>query len=55
MLKQYKEETLLRTCHCDFMGQWRPSAILETMQEVAGTHSEMLGVGRNALIEQGLV
>lgn len=55
MLKQYKEETLLRTCHCDFMGQWRPSAILETMQEVAGAHSELLGVGRNALIERDLV
>mgnify|MGYP007008392966 CR=1 FL=1 len=34
MVKQYKEETLLRTCNCDFTGQWRPSAILETMQEV---------------------
>ena len=55
MVKQYKEETLLRTCHCDFTGQWRPSAILETMQEVAGTHSELIGVGRNALIEQNLV
>lgn len=55
MVKQYKEETLLRTCNCDFTGQWRPSAILETMQEVAGTHSELIGVGRNALIEQDLV
>lgn len=56
MLKTYKEEILLRTSQCDLMGQWRPSAILETMQELAGTHSELLGVGRNALIErQGVV
>lgn len=56
MLKTYKEEMLLRTSQCDLMGQWRPSAILETMQELAGTHSELLGVGRNALIErQGVV
>lgn len=55
MQKTYKEEMLLRTCHCDLMGQWRPSAILETMQEMAGMHSELLGVGRNSLIQQGIV
>lgn len=55
MLKTYKEELILRTCQCDLKGQWRPSAILETMQEVAGTHSELLGAGRNALIQQGVV
>ena len=55
MPKVYKEEFVLRHVHCDLTGQWRPSAILETMQETAGTHSELLGVGRNMLIEQNLV
>lgn len=52
MLKVYKEEQTLLTCHCDLAGQWRPSAILETMQEIAGVHSELLGVGRNALVQR---
>lgn len=55
MLKTYKEEVILRTTQCDLMGRWRPSAILETMQEAAGMHSELLGAGRNALIQQGIV
>lgn len=55
MLKVYKEEMTLRTSQCDLNGQWRPSAIMETMQELAGVHSELLGVGRNALIKQGVV
>ena len=55
MLKTYREEMRIQTCHCDLTGQWRPSAILEAMQETAGVHSELLGVGRNALIQQGVV
>ncbi len=54
-IRIYKEEMLLRTCHCDMMGTWRPSAILEVMQETAGTHGEMIGFGRKALMQQGLV
>lgn len=55
MIKTYQEELLLRTCNCDFMGTWRPSAILEAMQEASGMHSEMLGCGRNALLQQNIV
>ena len=55
MLKTYREEMRIQTCHCDLTGQWRPSAILEAMQETAGVHSELLGVGRNALIQKGVV
>lgn len=51
-MKVYQEELLLRTCDCDFQGTWRPSAILESMQEAAGAHSEALGCGRNALIQR---
>ena len=52
MMKTYEEELILRTCHCDFQGQWRPSAILESMQEAAGAHSHLLGLGRAALLEE---
>lgn len=55
MYKTYQEEFVLRTCDCDFMGAWRPSAIMQTMQELAGIHSELLGCGRNALIEKNVV
>ena len=55
MYKTYQQEFILRTCDCDFMGQWRPSAIMQTMQELAGMHSELLGCGRNALIEKNVV
>jgi len=54
-MKVYKEEFVLRATHCDLTGQWKPTAILETMQEMAGTHAELLGVGRNALIEKNVV
>lgn len=52
MQKTYQEEIVLKSCNCDFTGHWRPSDILITMQETAGTHAEMLGVGWNALIEK---
>lgn len=55
MLKTYQEELIIRTCSCDMTGHWRPSAILETMQELAGAHSELLGIGRGTLIRQNIV
>ena len=55
MLKTYKEENVLRAAECDLSSQWKPSAILENMQEMAGKHAELLGVGRNALMQQGVV
>ena len=55
MLKIYKEENVLRAAECDLSSQWKPSAILENMQEMAGKHAELLGVGRNALMQQGMV
>lgn len=55
MLKTYREELLLRTCNCDMQGRWRPSAILEAMQELAGTHAELLGCGRNHLLRDNIV
>lgn len=55
MLKTYREDLRLPTKDCDLTGQWRPSAILETMQETAGAHSALLGVGRGALLQKGVV
>ena len=42
----YSEAIGLRACNCDLHGEWRPSAILEAMQETATTHSDRLGIGR---------
>lgn len=54
MFHTYAETQTLLTCHCDFTGSWRPSAILETMQETSGRHSDLLGVGRDALRREGV-
>lgn len=54
MLKTYQEDFRIRSYQSDVANQWRPSAILEVMQEMAGEHAELLGVGRNALIQQNL-
>ena len=55
MMKVFETEFILRTFQCDFMGSWRPSAILECMQEAAGAHSELIGCGRQALLEKNAV
>lgn len=55
MLKVYETEQFIRTRDADVNGHWRPSAILETMQEAAGTHSAILGCGRDVLIRQNMV
>ena len=53
MLNTYDETFTLRPRDCDLNGKWRPSAILETMQDVAGEHSKLLGCGRDELIRRG--
>lgn len=55
MLKTYRDDLPILTRDCDLSGQWRPSAILETMQELAGIHGTLIGVGRNALLQKGVV
>ncbi len=40
---------------CDFTGCWKPSAILESMQEIAGSHSHVLHCGREIMMEKGIV
>lgn len=54
-MKTYEQELLIRTCDCDFTGSWRPSAIMEAMQELSGIHSELIGCGRNTLLTRNIV
>ncbi len=55
MVNTYDETFNLRSRDCDLKDKWRPSAILETMQDVAGTHSMLLGCGRDELVKRNIV
>lgn len=54
MNKVYQETMELRACHCDMGGLWRPSAIMEAMQETAGAHSTNLGLSRKVMDDMGV-
>ena len=49
MMKTYTQEFRIASYQTDLTARIRPSAILEIMQEMAGAHAEMLGVGRKLL------
>ncbi|MBE5804475.1 MAG: hypothetical protein E7316_08185 [Clostridiales bacterium] len=55
MMKIYREDLRILTKDCDLTGQWKPSAILEVMQEMAGIHGTLIGVGRDVLLQKGVV
>ena len=55
MERIYHETLRLRASQVDMMGTWKPSAILEAMQEAAGAHADLIGFGRNAILPHGLV
>ncbi|MBO4470277.1 MAG: hypothetical protein J5841_00870 [Clostridia bacterium] len=55
MYNTYDETFTLRPRDCDLNEKWRPSAILETMQDAAGAHSILLGCGRDELIRKNTV
>lgn len=55
MLNTYDESFILRPRDCDLNEKWRPSAILETMQDAAGAHSTLLGCGREELVKNNIV
>ena len=55
MQKTHAYEIQLRTRDCDMLGLWKPSAVLEAMQDAAGMHSTALGCGRETLVRSGLV
>ena len=55
MSNTYTTTITLGTRDCDMYGSWKPSAILECMQETAGIHGTAFGCGRNLLDECNLV
>ena len=52
MINTYDETFTLRPRDCDLSEQWRPSAILETMQDTAGAHS-ISGNGMGPAVTNG--
>lgn len=55
LMKVFQKEVTIRAVDADFMGTWRPSALLECMQESAGEHCTHLGISRDVLLPSGLV
>jgi len=53
--KIYTETFRINSYQTDFLSRLRPGALLEMMQEMAGTHAELIGVGREALLKHNLV
>ena len=54
MLKTYSQTFRIASYQADVSARIKPSAILEIMQEMAGTHAELIGVGRSALLPRNL-
>lgn len=54
MLKTYSQEFRIASYQADVSARIKPSAILELMQEMAGAHAELLGVGRSKLLPMNL-
>ncbi len=54
MLKTYSQEFRIASYQTDLTARMKPSAILEIMQEMAGAHAELLGVGRSKLLPMNL-
>jgi len=55
MQAELSRELALSAGMVDFTGRWRPSAILESMQDLAIAHSEALGVGRPVLLQRDII
>lgn len=51
----YEEPLVLRSCHCDMEGRWRPDAMLLSMQELAEDHAAQFGNSRAQLLQKGVV
>ena len=55
MQRVYTETLRIKSYQTDVNARLRPAALLEMMQEAAGAHAEILGIGRAALLEKNLV
>jgi len=51
----FTQDQVILTHETDFMGLWRPDAAFRFMQEVAGTHSHLLGFSRDELVRNNVV
>jgi len=51
MLNTHESVFTLLSRDCDLTGKWRPSAILESLQEVSAAHCNLLGCGRDDLLK----
>lgn len=54
-MKVYSQKLHVTAAQTDLNARMKPSAILEIMQEAAGAHAEIIGVGRSKLIEQNMI
>jgi len=55
MQKTYVFTFRVNSYQTDMNSRMMPSAILEVMQEMAGAHAELLGIGRSMLLDKNLV
>lgn len=51
----YREDLIIRSCDCDAYGRWKPSSVLEVMQETGIAHCDSVGLGRAVTDEMGVV
>ena len=51
----YAQTQIILTRDCDMNGRWKPSSIMECMQEVAIAHCEDVGLGRSVTDGLGVV
>lgn len=54
MYKTWSQTLQVASYQTDINARLRPGAVLELMQEIAGVHAELLGVGRTHLLPRGL-
>ncbi len=55
MPKELVHDLLIRSAECDRFGRLTPAQILVVMQEMAGEHSHLLGMGREALLKENAI
>lgn len=55
MLKEFARDFVIRSADCDRFGRLAPSQALIIMQEMAGEHAHLLGLGREALLKENAV
>ncbi len=51
-MRMLEETFMFRPMQADRYGAWKPSALMGTMQEMAGTHSALLGLSRETLMDR---